>query len=62
MPSPDEMQERLDQLGENIEAARDQAERDGLLPEDDPSERKPTLADPEPERSNDDGLPGTATG
>lgn len=32
---PDEMQERLDELGEGIEAARRQAESDDLLPEDD---------------------------
>ena len=30
---PDEMQERLDHLGEGIEAARRQAEADDLLPE-----------------------------
>jgi hypothetical protein len=29
---PDEMQERLDDLGESIEAARRQAEADDLLP------------------------------
>lgn len=60
--NPDEMQERLDKLGEGIESARERAERDGLLPEDDLEERKPTLADPQPENPEDDGLPGTATG
>lgn len=32
---PDEMQERLDELGETIEATRRQAQADDLLPEDD---------------------------
>ncbi len=31
---PDEMQERLDDLGESIEAARRQAQADDLLPDD----------------------------
>ena len=31
---PDEMQQRLDDLGEGIESARRQAESDDLLPED----------------------------
>ena len=61
-PSPDEMQERLDELGENIERVRDQAEADGLLPEDDPEDRKPTFADPDPGHSGDDEVPGDATG
>ncbi|HEV7762163.1 MAG TPA: hypothetical protein VGO78_24305 [Acidimicrobiales bacterium] len=61
--TPDEMQRRLDELGEGIDAAREQAERDGLLPEDDPDERKPTLADPNPAGDPaDDGMPGDATG
>jgi len=61
-PTPDEMQQRIDELGEKIDRAREQAEADGLLPEDDPDERKPTLADPDPEHSGDEGMPGDATG
>ena len=61
-PDPDEMQRRLDELGEGIDAAREQAERDGLLPEDDPDEREPTLADPNPGGADDDGMPSDATG
>jgi hypothetical protein len=61
--TPDEMQRRLDELGEGIDAAREQAERDGLLPEDDADEREPTLADPNPGGdADDDGMPGDATG
>jgi hypothetical protein len=59
---PDEMQERLDRLGEEIESTREKAEEDDLLPEDEPEEREPTLADPDPETSGDEGLPGSATG
>jgi hypothetical protein len=63
MPSePDDMQRRLDELGEDIERSRRQAEADGLLPEDDPHERKPTFADPDPEHDGDDELPGDAGG
>ena len=61
MPSePDDMQRRLDELGEDIERSRRQAEADGLLPEDDPHE--PTFADPDPEHDGDDELPGDAGG
>ena len=60
--TPEEMQERLDRLGEGIESAREKAENDGLLPEDDPQDREPTLADPDPDSSGDEGLPGPATG
>lgn len=61
-PTPEEMQRRLDELAESTAAARQQAERDGLLPEDDPAEREPTLADPDPARPGDEGIPGEATG
>lgn len=60
--TPEDMQRRLDELEENIDRAREQAERDGLLPEDDPSEREPTLADPDPEHRGDEELPGEAGG
>jgi hypothetical protein len=60
-PTPDEMQRRLDELEQGIEDARKHAEADGLLPEDE-AERKPTLADPDPEQSGDEGVPGDATG
>ncbi len=36
---PDQMQERLDELGESIEATRKQAEADDLLPDDEPERR-----------------------
>ena len=65
MPSkPDDMQRRLDELGEDIERSRAQAKADGLLPEDDPHKRKPSLADPDPadDPDDDDELPGDATG
>jgi hypothetical protein len=43
-PDPDEMQKRLDDLGEGIEKARKQAEDDSLLPtEDDPVADGPPL-------------------
>lgn len=61
-PDPDEMQQRLDDLGESIDAARERAEADGLLPEDDPEDREATLADPDPADPGDDGVPGEATG
>ncbi|HEY8525281.1 MAG TPA: hypothetical protein VIL48_09970 [Acidimicrobiales bacterium] len=60
-PSPEEMQQSIDQLGRDTAAVREKAEADGLLPEDDPAERQPTLADPDPVRA-DDELPGSATG
>jgi hypothetical protein len=42
---PDEMQERLDELGEGIAAARRQAEADDLLPEGgDPAADGPPIA------------------
>ena len=61
-PDPDQMQDRLDELEEDIKQAREQAERDGLLPEDDPHERKPTFVDPDPEGSGEEGEPSDATG
>jgi hypothetical protein len=61
-PTPEEMQHRLDKLAEDTAAAREQAERDGLLPEDDPDEREPTLANPDPATAGDEGIPGDATG
>jgi hypothetical protein len=61
-PSPDEMQERIDRLGDDIKRAREQAEADGLLPEDDPKDREPTFADPDPEHSGDDEVPSDTTG
>jgi hypothetical protein len=61
-PTPDEMQHRLDELEDDIKRAREQAERDGLLPEDDAEDRKPTFADPDPEHPGADETPGTATG
>jgi hypothetical protein len=60
--TPEEMQERLDRLGEGIESARRKAQADDLLPEDEPEEQEPTLADPEPASPGDEGLPGSATG
>jgi hypothetical protein len=38
MPDPDEMQERLDDLGRHIDEARKKADEDDLLPEDEPEE------------------------
>ena len=61
-PDPDQMQHRLDELEEDIKRTREQAEADGLLPEDDPHHRKPTFADPDPEHSGDDEVPNDATG
>lgn len=61
-PTPDEMERRLNELEEGIEAARRRAEADGLLPEEEPAEREPTLADPTPGEKGDEGLPGEATG
>ena len=61
-PTPEEMQHRLDELAEGTAAAREQAERDGLLHEDDAEDREPTLADPDPAKQGDEGLPGDATG
>jgi len=58
----DEEQERLDQLGRDIEATRRRAVDDGLLPETDPDEAKPSLADPDPEQAGDDELPPDAAG
>jgi len=58
MPTPDEMQKRLEELGEGIDAARRQAKDDGLLPDDE----EPTLEDPDPDEPGDEGLPGHATG
>jgi hypothetical protein len=34
MPDPDEMQERLDDVGRHIDEARKQADDDDLLPDD----------------------------
>ena len=50
MADPDKMQERLDEVGRDIDAAREQAEDDDLLPEDEAEEREPTLSDPAPGR------------
>jgi hypothetical protein len=61
-PTPDEMQQQLDDLGDDIDRVREKAETDGLLPEDDPEDREPTLADPDPEQAGDDELPNDATG
>jgi hypothetical protein len=61
-PDTDEMQQRLDELGDDIDRVREKAEADGLLPEDDPEDREPTLADPDPAHSGDDELPNDATG
>jgi hypothetical protein len=62
-PTPDEMQERLEQLEAGTAAARERAEADGLLPEDDPDEVEPTLADPDGDLGQaGDGMPGEATG
>lgn len=61
-PDPDQMQERLDELEEDIKRTREQAEADGLLPEDDPHQRKPTFADPDPEHSDGGGEPSDAAG
>ncbi|HEX8803622.1 MAG TPA: hypothetical protein VF743_05500 [Acidimicrobiales bacterium] len=44
----EDMQERVDELGESITAAAERAEDDGLLPEDDPADRRPTFADADP--------------
>lgn len=49
-PDPDEMQERVDELGEEIDAARRQAVEDGLLPDPHP---RPTFIDPDGD--GDDG-------
>lgn len=43
-PDPDEMQEGLDELGDDIEATRRQAEEDGILPDSTP---EPTFIDPD---------------
>lgn len=61
-PTPEEMQRRLDELAKETDSVRERAERDGLLPEEDPAEREPTLADPDPGRPGDEGIPGEATG
>lgn len=47
----DVSQKRLDELGERIDAARRDAEEDGLLPDSTP---EPTLIDPDPDSSGDD--------
>jgi hypothetical protein len=36
MPDPEEMQERLDEVGKHIDEARKQADNDDVLPEDEP--------------------------
>lgn len=61
-PDPEEMQQRLDELGDDIDKVREKAEADGLLPEDDAEEREPTFADPDPEREGQDEVPSDATG
>jgi hypothetical protein len=43
MPDPEEMQERLDKVGRDIDEARKQADDDDLIPEDEqPDEYEPT--------------------
>jgi hypothetical protein len=43
MPDPEEMQERLDEVGRDTEEARKQADDDDLLPEDEQAdEYEPT--------------------
>ena len=43
MPDPEEMQERLDEVGKHIDEARKQADDDDLLPEDEETdEYEPT--------------------
>jgi hypothetical protein len=59
---PDQMQQRVDELGDDIEATRRRVEADGLLPEDDPGDRDPSLHDPDPDRPGDEGIPGEAPG
>jgi hypothetical protein len=62
-PDLDRMQERLDKLEADDKAVREKAEADGLLPEDDPAEKAPTFADPNPAGGDaGEGTPGTATG
>lgn len=60
-PNTDEMQKRVDELGEDIEATRRQAEDDGLLPDSDPD---PTFIDPDADGRRDDAdeEPGTTMG
>jgi hypothetical protein len=42
MPDPDEMQERLDEVGRHIDEARKQADDDDMLPEaEEPDEYEP---------------------
>jgi hypothetical protein len=43
---PEEMQERLDDLGEGIDAARRQARDQGLLPDEDESSELPAVRRP----------------
>jgi hypothetical protein len=50
-PDPDEMQDRLDELGDDIEATRRQAEEDGLLPDSTP---RPTFIDPDGDGDSDE--------
>jgi hypothetical protein len=45
-----------------IDQALEQVEADGLLPEDDPDDGKPTLSGPDPNEPADEALPGSATG
>jgi hypothetical protein len=48
----DERQERLDELGERIDAVRRRAQEDDLLPDDSP---EPTFVDPNPGGPDDVG-------
>jgi hypothetical protein len=41
MPDPEEMQERLDEVGKHIDEARKQADDDDLLPDEEPDEYEP---------------------
>lgn len=50
-PDPDEMQERLDDLGEDIEATRRRAEEGGTIPDSTP---EPTFIDPDADGDSDE--------
>ncbi|HEY7072935.1 MAG TPA: hypothetical protein VH479_22595 [Acidimicrobiales bacterium] len=62
--TPEQMQEKLDELGETIDAARRQAEQDDLLPDDKPEPlfhewSHPPEYEPKPEdeeEEEEDGL------
>jgi hypothetical protein len=58
-PDPTEMEEKLEDLQEGIDAARRQAQDHGTLPDD---EERPTFADPDGDGriKDDDEHPGEA--